>query len=102
MISDKRMMKVKERAFKKLSFNVQMQTCVMFFPHTIKYIMVEKPMEIDAEELDEPPEPVMVRKRVCEVANSCASKYEELIVIEAKEVQLTDETLYDVNINIYF
>ncbi|XP_015370133.1 PREDICTED: uncharacterized protein LOC107166108 [Diuraphis noxia] len=36
----------------------------------------------------------MIEKRVCEVANSCASKYEELIVIEAKEVKLTEENLH--------
>ncbi|XP_060844802.1 uncharacterized protein LOC132924475 [Rhopalosiphum padi] len=94
-LRDKRMMKVRERALNEFSYNIQMQTCVMFFPHTVQYIMVEKPLEDDAEELDEPPEPVMIKKRVCEVANSCASKYEELIVIEAKEVKLTEDSLYE-------
>lgn len=89
-------MKVRERALKKFSYEIQMQTCVMFFPHTIKYIMVEKPIEDGAGELEEPPEPEMIEKRVCEVANSCASKYEELIVIEAKEVKLTEDSLYQV------
>ncbi|XP_022160062.1 thioredoxin domain-containing protein 3 homolog [Myzus persicae] len=93
-IRDGRMMKIKERALKQFSYDIQMQTCVMFFPHTVKYIMVEKPLEEGAEELEEPPEPVMIEKRVCEVANSCASKYEELIVIEAKEVKLTEDSLY--------
>ncbi|XP_027838372.2 uncharacterized protein LOC114120611 [Aphis gossypii] len=92
-LRDKRMMKVRERALKQFSYNIQMQTCVMFFPHTVQYIMVEKPLEEGAEELDEPPEPVMIEKRVCEVANSCASKYEELIVIEAKELKLTEDKL---------
>jgi len=101
MVSDNRMMKVRERALKQFSYNIQMQTCVMFFPHTVQYIMVEKPLEEDAEELDEPPEPVMIEKRVCEVANSCASKYEELIVIEAKEVKLTEDKLSEVIINIF-
>jgi len=101
MVIDKRMMKVRERALKQFSYNIQMQTCVMFFPHTVKYIMIEKSLEAGAEELDEPPEPVMIKKRVCEVANSCASKYEELIVIEAKEVKLTEESLYQVNVNIF-
>jgi len=96
MISDKRMMKVRERALKKFSYDIQMQTCVMFFPHTVKYIMVEKPIEDDAQELDKPLEPVMVEKRVCEVANSCATKYEELIVIEAKDVELTEDNLNEV------
>ncbi|XP_060856925.1 uncharacterized protein LOC132934607 [Metopolophium dirhodum] len=94
IIRDKRMMKVRERALKQFSYTIQMQTCVMFFPHTVKYIMVEKPIEDGAEELEEPPEPEMIQKRVCEVANSCASKYEELIVIEAKEVNLTEDSLY--------
>ncbi|KAL4104761.1 hypothetical protein QTP88_020038 [Uroleucon formosanum] len=94
IIRDKIMMKVRERALKKFSYEIQMQTCVMFFPHTIKYIMVEKPIEDGAGELEEPPEPEMIEKRVCEVANSCASKYEELIVIEAKEVKLTEDSLY--------
>lgn len=101
MVSDKRMIKVRERSLKQFSYNIQMQTCVMFFPHTVKYIMVEKPLEEDAEELDEPPEPVMIEKRVCEVANSCASKYEELIVIEAKEVKLTEDKLFEVITNIF-
>lgn len=101
MVSDKRMMKVRERALKQFSYNIQMQTCVMFFPHTVQYIMVEKPLEEGAEELDEPPEPVMIEKRVCEVANSCASKYEELIVIEAKELKLTEDKLSEVIINIF-
>lgn len=91
-------MKVREHYLKQFAVNVQMQTCVLFFPHTVEYIMVEKLPEEGAEERTEPPpEPVMVEKRVCEVANSCALKYEELIVIEAKEVQLTEETLNEVN-----
>jgi len=102
MISDKRMMKVRERALKQFSYDIQMQTCVMFFPHTVKYIMVEKPIEEGAEELEEPPEPEMIEKRVCEVANSCASKYEELIVIEAKEVNLTEDSLYQVKIIFFY
>ncbi|XP_015368919.1 PREDICTED: uncharacterized protein LOC107165271 [Diuraphis noxia] len=72
-----------------------MQTCVMFFPHTVKYIMVEKKIEDDAEQLDKSSESVMIEKRVCEVANSCATKYEELIVIDAKEVELTEDNLND-------
>ncbi|XP_060863647.1 thioredoxin domain-containing protein 3 homolog isoform X1 [Metopolophium dirhodum] len=92
-IRDYRMMKKREHSLKQFSVNIQMQTCVMFFPHTVKYIMVEKPIEDDAQELDKPPEPVMVEKRVCEVANSCATKYEELIVIEAKDVELTEDNL---------
>lgn len=95
--SDDRMMKVREHYLKQFAVNVQMQTCVLFFPHTVKYIMVEKPPEEGTEELTEPSEPVMVEKRVCEVANSCALKYGELIVIEAKEVQLTEETLNEVS-----
>jgi len=58
--------------------------------------MVEKPIEDDVQELDKPPEPLMVEKRVCEVANSCAAKYEELIVIDAKEVELTEDNLNEV------
>lgn len=100
IFSDDRMMKVREHYLKQFAVNVQMQTCVLFFPHTVEYIMVEKPPEEGDEELAEPPpEPVMVEKRVCEVANSCALKYEELIVIEAKEVQLTEETLNEVSEN---
>lgn len=89
-------MKVREHSLKKFSANVQMQTCVVFFPHTIKYVMVEKPPEEGAEELDEPSEPVMVEQRVCELAKKCAWKYEELNVVDAKERQLTEETLNDV------
>ncbi|XP_025192829.1 uncharacterized protein LOC112592883 [Melanaphis sacchari] len=92
-LRDKRMMKVRERSLKQFAYNIQKQTCVMFFPHTVKYIMVEKPPEDSAEELNNTSEPVMIKKRVCEVANSCASKYEELIVIEAKEVRLTEDNL---------
>lgn len=88
---------MREHYLKQFAINVQMQTCVLFFPHTVEYIMVEKPPEEGAEELEVPPEPVMVEKRVCEVANSCALKYEELIVVEAKEVQLTEETLNEVS-----
>lgn len=91
------MMKKREHSLKQFSVNVQMQTCVMFFPHTIKYIMVEKPIEDDTKELDKPLEPVMIEKRVCEVANSCATKYEELIVIDAKDVELTEDNLNEVN-----
>ncbi|XP_022174183.1 uncharacterized protein LOC111036466 isoform X2 [Myzus persicae] len=93
IIRDYRMMKKREHSLKQFSVNVQMQTCVMFFPHTIKYIMVEKPIEDDTKELDKPLEPVMIEKRVCEVANSCATKYEELIVIDAKDVELTEDNL---------
>ncbi|VVC27942.1 Thioredoxin-like fold,Domain of unknown function DUF4746,Thioredoxin, conserved site [Cinara cedri] len=93
-IRDDRMMKVREHSLKKFSVNVQMQTCVVFFPHTITYVMVEKPSKEDAvEELEELPEPIMIEKRVCEVANLCALKYEEFIVVEAKEIQLTEDTL---------
>jgi len=91
------MLKKREYSLKQFSVNIQMQTCVMFFPHTVKYIMVEKQIEDDAEQLDKPSESVMVEKRVCEVANSCATKYEELIVIDAKEVELTEDNLNDVN-----
>ncbi|KAL5241449.1 hypothetical protein ACI65C_008859 [Semiaphis heraclei] len=94
-IRDYRMMKKREYSLKQFSVNIQMQTCVMFFPHTVKYIMVEKQIEDDAEQLDKPSESVMVEKRVCEVANSCATKYEELIVIDAKEVELTEDNLND-------
>jgi len=49
------------------------------------------------EEFENPStEPVMIEKRVCDVANSCALKYEELIVVEAKEVELTEDTLNEV------
>lgn len=61
--------------------------------------MVEKPPEEDGggggEESTN--KPVMVEKRVCEVANACALKYEELMVIEAKEIQLTEDTLRQVS-----
>lgn len=97
IFSDDKMMKAKEHYLKSFSVNIQKQTCVMFFPHTVKYIMVEKSPEEGVEELNEPPEPVMVEKRVCEVANWCALKYEELIVVEAKEIQLTEDTLNEVN-----
>ncbi|VVC37217.1 Nucleoside diphosphate kinase-like domain,Domain of unknown function DUF4746 [Cinara cedri] len=92
-IKNERMMKVKEYHLKKFSLNVQMHTCVMFFPHTVSYIMVEKVPEEGAEDFDESAEPVMVEKRICEVANTCALKYEEFMVVEAKEIQLTSETL---------
>ncbi|XP_027839920.2 thioredoxin domain-containing protein 3 homolog isoform X2 [Aphis gossypii] len=92
-IRDFRMMKAREHSLKQFSVNIQIQTCIVFFPHTVKYIMVEKPVEDDSEELVKPPEPIMVEKRVCEVANLCASKYEELIVIEDNEVELTEDTL---------
>lgn len=59
--------------------------------------MVEKPPEEGVEEPDDPAAPpVMVEKRVCEVANTCALNYEELMVVEAREVQLTEETLHQV------
>lgn len=91
-------MKVREHTLKKFSVNVQMQTCVVFFPHTVTYVLVEKPPEEGVtEELEESAEPVMIEKRVCEVANSCALKYEEFIVVEAKEVQLTEDTLDEVS-----
>ncbi|XP_060842938.1 uncharacterized protein LOC132923123 isoform X2 [Rhopalosiphum padi] len=92
-IRDFRMVKVREHSLKQFSVNIQMQTCVVFFPHTVKCIMVEAPVEEDVKELDKPPEPAMVEKTVCEVANLCASKYEELIVIEANEVELTEDNL---------
>lgn len=90
-------MKVLVHTLKAFSVEIQMQTCVVFFPHTISYIMVEKPREeSEIEAGDEPAEPVMVEKRVCEVANTCSLKYEELILVEAKEVQLTEDTLNEV------
>ncbi|XP_025204110.1 thioredoxin domain-containing protein 3-like [Melanaphis sacchari] len=93
-IRDFRMMKAREHSLKKFSVNIQNQTCVMFFPHTINCIMVEKP--VDAEELDKPSEPVMVEKSVCEVASLCASKYEELIIIETTEMELTEDNLNEI------
>lgn len=62
--------------------------------------MVEKPPEEDGGgggEEEPSNKPVMVEKRVCEVANACALKYEELMVIEAKEIQLTEDTLRQVS-----
>jgi hypothetical protein len=94
------MVKVREHSLKQFSVNIQMQTCVVFFPHTVKCIMVEAPVE-DVKELDKPPEPAMVEKTVCEVANLCASKYEELIVIEANEVELTEDNLNEVKYIIF-
>lgn len=94
-------MKVREHSLKQFSAVVQTQTCVVFFPHTVKYVMVEKPPDEGAEELSESAEPVMVEKRVCEVANACALKYEELIVVEAKEVQLTEDTLHQVSVGTF-
>lgn len=92
------MTKVWEHALKKFTANVQMQTCIVFFPHTIKYIMVEKPPEDGSGGGEEPTDkPVMVEKRVCDVANACALKYEELMVVEAKEIQLTEDTLRQVS-----
>lgn len=95
-------MKAREHSLKKFSVNIQIQTCVIFFPHTVKYIMVEKSVDDDSEELVKPPEPIMVEKRVCEVANLCASKYEELIVIEDNEVELTEDTLNEVKYIIFY
>jgi len=95
------MVKVREHSLKQFSVNIQMQTCVVFFPHTVKCIMVEAPVEEDVKELDKPPEPAMVEKTVCEVANLCASKYEELIVIEANEVELTEDNLNEVKYIIF-
>lgn len=91
-------MKVREHALKKFSVNVHMLTCVVFFPHTVTYVMMEKPPEEGAVEgLEESSEPIMITKRVCEVANSCALKYGEFIVIEARDVQLTEDTLNEVS-----
>lgn len=99
-VSDQRMIKVREHVLRQFSFNVPLKTCVVFFPHTIKYIMVKTPREEGEsieEEFENPStEPVMIEKRVCDVANSCALKYEELIVVEAKEVELTEDTLNEV------
>jgi len=62
--------------------------------------MVEKPREeeegTEKELKNAFVEPVMIEKRVCEVANSCALKYEELIVVEAKDIELTEDTLNEV------
>lgn len=96
-------MKIREHALRQFSYNVVLKTCVVFFPHTIKYVMVEKLQDggdgAKDDQLENPPaEPEMVEKRVCEVANSCALKYEELIVVEAREVELTEDTLNEVTI----
>ncbi|XP_050429288.1 uncharacterized protein LOC126838695 isoform X2 [Adelges cooleyi] len=90
IVRGERMIKIREHALKKFVQNVQKQTCVMFFPHTIKYVMVEKPVE---EGMEPPDEPVMQEQRVCDIATTCARKFEELIIIDAKELQLTEDTL---------
>lgn len=97
-IRDDRMLQVRERGLKQFTVNAKMQTCVVYFPHTVKSTMVEVPPEEGVEEETEPSEPVMVEKRVCEVAKSCMPKYKELdiFVAEAKEMQLTKEMLYEV------
>lgn len=89
-------MKVRERILNNFSQNVQMETCVMFFPHTVTYVMEEKAPEVGAEELDEDAEPVMVEKRVCEVANKSVSNYSGFRVSYIKDVQLTEDTLSEV------
>lgn len=97
-IRDDRMLKVRERGLKQFTINAKMQTCVIYFPHTIKSTMIEAPPEEIVEEGAEPSKPAMVEKRVCEVAESCTPKYKELdiFVAEAKEVQLTKEMLSEV------
>lgn len=89
-------MRVRERILKNFSQNVQMETCVMFFPHTVTYVMEEKAPEAGDEELDEDAERVMVEKRVCEVANQSVSNYNGFKVSYIKDVQLTDDTLSEV------
>lgn len=88
------MVKIREHAISKFVANVQKQTCVLFFPHTIKYVMVEKPPE---EGMKTPEEPVMQEQRVCDLATICARKFEELIIVDAKEIQLTEDTLNEVS-----
>lgn len=56
--------------------------------------MVEKPTE-EGDEV--PDEPVMVEKRVCDVATACSLKYGEFTVNEATEMQLTEDTLNQVS-----
>ncbi|XP_050526779.1 uncharacterized protein LOC126897310 isoform X3 [Daktulosphaira vitifoliae] len=92
-IRAERMVKIREHAIKKFVPNIQKQTCVIFFPHTIKYVMVEKSPEDGMETLDEP---IMHEQRICDLATVCARKFEELIVIDAKEVQLTEDTLNEI------
>jgi len=58
--------------------------------------MVEKARPENADENSS--EPVMVEKRVCEVANLCALRYEELTVVEAKEIELTEDALNEVTL----
>ncbi|XP_025414202.1 thioredoxin domain-containing protein 3-like isoform X2 [Sipha flava] len=92
-IIDDRMMKAREYYLRRFSVNIPLQTCVVYFPHTIEYIMVEKPPEEGAELSEEPNEPVMVEKRVCNVATACSPKYAEFTVNEAIEMQLTEDKL---------
>lgn len=97
-----RMLQIRERSLKKFTENVKMETCVLYFPHTIKSIMVEALPEDGAEEEAEEEvkstKPIMVEKRVCDVANSCTLKYKEheIFVVDTKEVQLTKEMLDEV------
>lgn len=93
-VSDKKLMKLRKRALETFLPNVLLKTCVVFFPHTVKYIMVEKPRNEDEDENESGP--VMVEKRVCKVANECRLKYEDLTVVEANELQLTEDTLDEV------
>jgi len=92
------MIKGREHALRTFSSNVPSKTCVVFFPHTVRYVTVEKPRNGN-EGANPSAGPAMAEKRVCEVANSCALKYEELVVVEAKDVQLTEDTLDEVNAN---
>jgi hypothetical protein len=91
------MMKAREYYLRRFSVNIPLQTCVVYFPHTIEYIMVEKPPEEGAELSEEPNEPVMVEKRVCNVATACSPKYAEFTVNEAIEMQLTEDKLNQVS-----
>lgn len=90
-------MKAREYYLKRFTAVVPLQTCVVYFPHTIKYVMEEKPPEEGAEKPEEPAEPVMVEKRVCDVATECSLKYAEFTVNSALEVQLTEDKLNQVS-----
>lgn len=97
-----RMKSAREHALKQFTVHVQTQTCIVFFPHTINYVLVEKPPEEGVMQNEEPPESVMEERMVCELARVCALNYQELITIEAKEVQLTEDTLNEVNGSVFF
>jgi hypothetical protein len=92
------MNKAREYFLRRFSVNIPLQTCVVYFPHTIEYIMVEKHTEGGNPEVsEEPTEPVMEEKMVCKVADACWTKYAEFMVDEAIEFQLTADELDQVS-----